>query len=92
MVSVAVPNLVTDSRGRHALLALLDSKNQKQLEELTEVSQPALSLIAKRRRKPGRDLATRLQHKAGIEFEWWDAPPTKAQLAADRLRHAKGAA
>lgn len=80
-----VSNLVPDSRGRHALLALFDEKKQKGVVDASHVPQPTLSQIASRIRLPGREAAGKLA-KLGIEYGWWDEPPTKAQLkrAAER--------
>lgn len=87
MASKAVP----DTRARHALLALLDEQKQSEIEEKTGVAQPAISLIASQKRIPGRETIAKLA-KVGIEFGWWMAPPTAAQLKRDEARKAKAAA
>lgn len=85
-----VSKLVPDSRGRHALLALLDDKSQKDVADASGVAQPALSLIASRQRKPGREAAGKLA-TLGIEYGWWDVPPLDDQLAEDARRKAADA-
>ncbi len=80
--------LVDDSRGRHALLALLDEKSQKDLEGESGVKHPTLSLIVIRERRPGRKTAGKLT-KIGIEFAWWDLPPLASQLKRDATRKAE---
>jgi hypothetical protein len=82
-----VSKLVPDSRGRHALLALLDQKSQKDLAKESGVAQSALSLIASRQRRPGREAAGKLV-VIGIEFAWWGKPPTADQLKRDAVRQA----
>lgn len=79
--------LVPDSRGRHALLSLLDEKSQKDVADASGVAQPALSLIASRQRKPGREAAGKLA-TLGIEYGWWDVPPTEEQLEQEARRKA----
>jgi hypothetical protein len=87
-----VSKLVPDSRGRHALLAVLDEKSQKDIADETKVGQPTLSLIAARKRRPGREATGKLV-AIGIEYAWWGEPPTDEQLAREAERAAaKGSA
>ena len=79
--------LVDDSRGRHALLAVLDEKTQGEVEEETKVPQGSLSLISTQKRMPGLEVAGRLT-KIGIEYAWWAQPPTREQLKRDAERQA----
>lgn len=85
--------MVPDSRGRHELLAILDGldNGQTEFEEMYGAPQPQISLIVRQKGRPGLALSLKFK-KAGIDPAAWHEPPTKAQLAVDRARRAKGAA
>lgn len=82
--------MVQDSKARHELLALADSESQTELELKCGVPQPQISLILALKRLPGLETALKFV-KLGIQPKDWKERPTKAQLAAERVRR-RGAA
>lgn len=66
------------SRAQQALSKLLESKRftQEALSKLTGISQSHLSRLASGERvEPNIQHSLALKREAGIELEWWNAPP-----------------
>lgn len=72
---------VQDSRGRHALLKLLENTSQEEVEAASGVHQSIISLIVNLQRLPGRKASVGLA-KLGIEPAWWDEPAEPERVAS----------